>query len=133
MKKLIELKTGDIIYAINKENINSIFELVVTDISEYHLYINTIFGIKKCYLNPDLYINPKGNLYSTTFTFEHNKTKYKYYISTDKNELINSYNKWLIDSEKYYNNNIQELNKELIKNTNLLAKVKQDIKLLSKL
>ena len=127
MKKLIELKTGDIIYAINKENINSIFELTIDDISEYHLYINTIFGVKKCY------INPKNDSYCTTFCFEHDKSKYKYYIGTDKNELINSYNKWLIDSEKYYSNNIQELNRELNKNANLLAKVKQDIELLKKL
>lgn len=125
MKKLIELKIGDIIYGINKENINGIFKLTINDISEYYLYINTIFGVKKCYIHDDSYC--------TIFCFEHDKSKYKYYIGTDKNELINSYNKWLIDSEKYYNNNIQELNRELIKSANSLAKVKQDIELLKKL
>lgn len=128
MIKLVDLKKGDTIYCLNKENLN-INKLIIFDNSFNiifennlicELYIETEYGIKKCNIT-------KQDEYCSNFFFIDNNIRHNYYISTSLYSLIDNYKKLLIQSRKYYENIINDLNSKLEKNKKYLDKTIDDI------
>ena len=127
MKYLNDLKSGDIVYCIDKYDVSKIYEFKVKDIIDNHLIIETEHGDQSTILNPH------NKCSTSTLFFMIDNKKYNYFIGTKKYDVINEYKIQLIQSRRYYENILNELKMKVRKNENDLNKCIEDILTIEKL